>query len=193
VIIYLHGLNSSGASVKAAWLRERLAPIAVLAPTYPAHRADAAVAQVRDFLRAARTANPGDTKLLLAGSSLGALYAAHLAPEFGAGVVLINPSIRPDETLRRHTGPQRNESTGEDYVLTVTMLRDLSRLRRARCRPEVPTLLLLDRGDEVFDYRVAEAYYRDCGRTIVYSGGSHRFEHLDEALPAIREFYDSLS
>jgi predicted esterase YcpF (UPF0227 family) len=193
VIIYFHGLNGSGASAKAAWLRERFAPLPLLAPTYPAHEADKAVAQLRDFLRASRAGNPEDTRLMLVGSSLGGLYAAHLAPEFGAGIVLINPSIKPDETLRRYAGPQHNELTGEDYVLTEKMLRDLSHLRPVRCRTDVPTLLLLDAADEVLDYRIAEAFYRGCGRTLLYPGGSHRFDHLETALPEIRRFHDELA
>jgi predicted esterase YcpF (UPF0227 family) len=66
------------------------------------------------------------------------------------------------------------------------------RCRPSRCDPLVPTLVLLDKADEVIDYRVAESFYRGCGTTIVYAGGSHRFDHLPEALPAIRRLYESL-
>jgi len=49
--------------------------------------------------------------------------------------------------------------------------------------------VLLDANDEVLDYRLAETAFRGCGRTIVYPGGSHRFDHLAEALPEIRALY----
>jgi predicted esterase YcpF (UPF0227 family) len=192
VIIYLHGFNSGGRSVKAGQLRAMLAPVAVLAPTYPAHRVPDAPRYLRKFIRRLRRENPQDKKLLLIGSSLGGFWAQHLAPEFGAGQVLINPALRPDEALLDAAGPQRNEATGEHYVLTAAEVRALGAYRKTRCEPSVPSLLLLDQADESLDYRVAQAFYRDCGKTLVYPGGNHRFEHLAEALPDIRELYASL-
>jgi predicted esterase YcpF (UPF0227 family) len=55
MLIYLHGLNSSSLSLKAAILRQKPAPVAVVVPSYPAHRPDDAVAVLSDFL----TALPG--------------------------------------------------------------------------------------------------------------------------------------
>ncbi len=192
MLVYLHGLNSAGTSAKAAWLRAHLPHITVLAPTYPAHEADAAAAMLRAAIAQARAARPADRRLLLVGSSLGGLWAQYLAPELGAGMVLINPALLPEESLLRYCGPQHNAATGEDYVLTPGHVRALARYRPARCNPAVPTLVLLDAADEVIDYRVAEAFYRACGRTRVYAGGSHRFEHLPQALPAIRALYERL-
>lgn len=189
MIIYLHGFNSGGQSQKATWLRAQLAPAPVFAPTYPAHRANEALRVLRKFIRRLRRENPQSRKLMLIGSSLGGFWAQRLAPEFGARIVLINPSMRPDETLARHTGRYRNEATGEETVLTAQDVRALKAHRVEPCNPAVPTLLLLDAQDEVLDYRIAEAALRGCGKTIVYPGGSHRFEHLAEALPEIRALY----
>jgi len=189
MIIYLHGFNSGGQSQKAAWLREHLTPAPVYAPDYPAHRAREALRVLRKFIRRLRRENPRDDKLMLIGSSLGGFWAQRLAPEFGARIVLINPSMRPDETLARHTGRYRNEATGNETVLTPDDVRALKAQRVEPCNPAVPTLLLLDTNDEVLDYRLAEAAFRRCGRTIVYPGGSHRFDHLAEALPEIRALY----
>ena len=103
--------------------------------------------------------------------------------------MLINPSVRPDETLARHTGQFHNEATGAETVLTADDVRALKAHRVEPCNPATPTLLLLDTLDEVLDYRSAEAAFKGCGRTIVYPGGSHRFDHLAEALPEIRALY----
>jgi uncharacterized protein len=191
MIIYLHGFNSGGQSQKALWLRTQLAPVPVFAPTYPAHRAKEALRVLRKFIRRLRRENPQNKTLMLIGSSLGGFWAQRLAPEFGARIVLINPSIRPDETLARHTGRYRNEATGEETVLTAEDVRALQAQRVEPCNPTVPTLVLLDAGDEVLDYRIAAAALRGCGKTIVYPGGSHRFEHLAEALPEIRALYSA--
>jgi len=191
MIIYLHGFNSGGRSHKAAWLRERLAPVPVFAPDYPAHRATEALRSLRKFIRRLRRENPRSRKLLLIGSSLGGFWAQYLAPEFDARIVLINPSMRPDNTLDHHTGRYHNEATGKETVLTVQDVRAFQKYRIEPCNPKVPTLLLLDQQDEVLDARIAEAALRGCGKTIVYPGGSHRFDHLTEALPEIRALYEA--
>lgn len=191
MIFYLHGLNGSGASQKATWLRDRLAPVPLLAPTYSVHRVDGALAFLRVFVRETCRSR-GLSRCLFIGSSLGGYYAPLLAAEFGGGMVLINPSTRPNETLARYVGPQHNDATGEDYVLTMEMVGAFAKYRTPRCNPNVPALLLLDVADEVLDCRHAENFYRGCGKTIVYPGGSHRFDHLEEALPEIRALYDSL-
>lgn len=105
------------------------------------------------------------------GSSLGGFWAQYLAPEFGAHLVLINPSLRPDETLARHVGRFQNIATGAETVLTLDDVRALRAYRVEPCNPRVPTLTLLDAQDEVLDYRIAAAAMRGCGKTIVYPGG----------------------
>lgn len=189
MIVYLHGFNSGGRSHKARWLREHLAPARVFAPDYPAHRATQALRSLRKFIRRLRRENPQSRKLMLIGSSLGGFWAQYLAPEFGACLVLINPSIRPDDTLDQHAGQYHNEATGEETVLTEQDVRALRKYRVEPCNPKVPTLVLLDEQDEVLDARIAAAALRGCGKIIMYPGGSHRFEHLAEALPDIRTLY----
>lgn len=191
MIVYLHGFNSSGGSAKAAWLRKHLPDIAVLSPTYPAHVADEAPTVLRGYFAQLRREHP-DEKLLLVGSSMGGFWARYLAPELNAGMVLINPAMNPETGLLKAVGVNRNLATGEEYVLTESQVRALARYGIPKCNPEVPTLVLLDEADEVIDYRVAEAFYRDCGRVIVYPGGSHQFDHLPEALPDIVRLHDDL-
>lgn len=192
MIVYLHGFNSSGGSAKAAWLREHLVDIPVLAPTYPAHLADEAAKVLRDYFARVRVDHSRDKKLLLVGSSMGGFWARYLAPELAAGMALINPAMHPETDLLNLVGVNRNLATGEEYVLTEQQVRGLARYTVPRCAPAVPTLVLLDEADELLDYREAEAFYRDCGRVIVYPGGSHQFEHLPEASLEIRALHDSL-
>jgi predicted esterase YcpF (UPF0227 family) len=205
MIIYLHGFNSGGRSQKAEWLRHHLAPAVVFAPTYEPHRGHEAARELRKFISRLRRENPQDPRLMLIGSSLGGFWAQYLArqnwqqnrgqshgPDHGlVAIVLINPSLRPDETLARHVGRYRNEATGGETVLTSADVAALHAYRVEPCDPRVPTLVLLDTADEVLDYRMAEAAFRGCGKTLVYPGGSHRFEHLPEALPEILALYNA--
>jgi predicted esterase YcpF (UPF0227 family) len=192
VIVYLHGFNSGATSGKATWLRQNLPDITVLSPTYPTHQADEVPGFLREYFSRVRREHPHDKKLLLVGSSLGGFWARHLASELNAGMVLINPGIHPDVELLDVVGPNKNEATGEEYVLTAEQVKALARCKHPHCDPKVPTLLLLDEADDVLDYRLAQAYYRDCGKTIVYPGGSHRFDHMAEALPEIRALHGKL-
>jgi len=186
MIVYLHGFNSGAASGKAAWLRAHLPELTVLSPTYPAHRVTEAPQVVRAFVAQARLEHAADRRVLLIGSSLGGFWARHLAPELRAGMVLINPAIHPETDLLDVVGPQVNEATGERYTLTEAEVRALAKCKHPQCDPGVPTLVLLDQGDDLLDWREAEDYYRGCGQTRVYPGGSHRFDHLPESLDEIR-------
>ena len=70
-------------------------------------------------------------------------------------------------------GLNRNAATGQKYELTHKQVRALAEFSYEHCDPNVSTLLLLDAGDELLDYRVAEAWYRGCGKTEVYAQGGH--------------------
>ena len=192
MFIYLHGFNSGGNASKAYRLRTMFAPIPLLSPTYPAHRVTQALEFLRAYITDARRKHPAESRLVLVGSSLGGSYAQYLAHEMHTGLVLINPSINPHTTLLGAVGNNRNEATGEEYELTRDDVLALERLRPARCDPSIPTLLLLDTGDELLDYRVAEDWYRGCGKTMVFPGGNHRFAHLDDAAVEIRKLHDGL-
>ena len=192
MIVYLHGFISGGTSAKAAWLRRHLPDLLVLSPTYPAHMASEAPNVLRETIAAARREHDQDKKLLLIGSSMGGFWSRYLAAELHAGMVLINPAMRPDIGLMDFVGVNKNEATGEEFVLTAEQVKALAAYVLAKCDPVVPTLVLLDEADEVIDYRHAQAFYRDCGKVIVYPGGSHRFDHLADALPEIRQMYEKL-
>jgi hypothetical protein len=206
MIIYLHGFNSGGNANKARWLREHVRPIVLFSPTYEPHHAHQTERELRKFIARLVRENPQDKKLMFIGSSLGGFWAQYLAqqnwqqnrgqsqgsdPGFASFVklVLINPSVRPDITLAPHTGRYPNEATGGETVLTADDVAALRDYHVEPCNPRVPTLLLLDEADEILDSREAVAAFRGCGKTIVYPGGSHRFDHLPEALPEILALY----
>ena len=153
--------------------------------------------------------------LALAGTSLGGYWAARLGNHFGIPAVLINPTIHPHQSLKRYVGHK--------LLNFVTRSRNI-------LRDEVPAsygdiersgdfLVLLDKGDEVLDYRVAKQWFasgnisgssdpilpetttpaepdttapetvrRDYCKVVTFEGGSHRFSHMEEALPHIRQF-----
>jgi len=186
VIVYLHGLNSSPASVKA---RKVVAFAATLEPpplvhvprlaTWPS----AAIADVRAWV----DANADTTALTFIGSSLGGYYATWLAEHYDARAVLINPAIRPFEQLDAYLGAQRNLYTEERWELTRGHFDDLARFRVARITRPERYFLLVRSGDELLDWREAVAHYAGA-RQFVAAGGTHGWEDIDDELISMLRF-----
>lgn len=193
MILYLHGLNSSGASLKAAQLRAALGPTEVLSPSYPAHRPQSAVAALTAFLQRRLGEHSRPEPWLWVGSSMGAFYGRYLAQRFAVRhLVLINPALRPWELLAAYRGETFTTASGESYLVDGALIEATRLYAVEESAPEPPTTLFLDQGDEVIDWRIAEAIYRDRARVLSFPGGDHAFAHLARALPIIRDTYWAL-
>ncbi|MCU7843536.1 MAG: alpha/beta fold hydrolase [Candidatus Thiodiazotropha sp. (ex Monitilora ramsayi)] len=189
MIVYLHGLNSAGSSAKAAVLRQRLSAIEVVSPTYPAQSAAEAVATLID----AFGSMPENEPRVLVGSSMGGFYGAWLASRVKAGhLVLINPAFRPWTLLQQVEGWQYNEARDERYYLSSEMVAATKTYETLPEAVGVPVTLLMDKGDELIDYREVEQYYRGVADIRLFEGGSHGFEHMDEAVTIIGGIHQSL-
>ena len=191
VILYLHGLNSAGSSGKAKVLREALAPIPVLSPTYPAHQAELAVQKLSKELNI-RLAEAQQTNqpLLLVGSSMGGFYGQYLSRQYPVDhLVMINPALEPWELLRQVVGWQYNEALDERYYLSEEMVAATRRFAIEVTDVAPPTTLLLDKGDELIDWRRAASIYAGIAETHAFEGGSHTFEHMDEALQILARLH----
>lgn len=190
MILYLHGLNSGSASGKAQMLRAALPDIEILAPTYPAHRPERAVAMLESLI-----APLGGPRLMVVGSSMGGFYGRYLCQQVPAGhLVMINPALTPWDLLPRYAGTQRNLITGEAYPLTVI---HIEQTRQFGVDPkgegQTPVTLFLDQDDEVIDVRIAMDQYEGRGEIYLYQGGSHSFDHMPEAIRRIREIHEGLA
>jgi uncharacterized protein len=181
VIIYLHGLNSSGRSHKAGLLRRGLAPMPVLAPDYPAHRPAEAVSSLLAWF--ARLPSAGDRGLDLVGSSMGGFYAQYLARRLPvARLYLVNPALAPWDLLPPYLGQAMTTAPGETYVVTTEMIEGTRAFEVADPCDGVPTTVFLDAGDEIIDVDIAARTYRDCGDVHRYPGGDHAFQHMDKVI-----------
>ncbi len=183
MIIYIHGFNSSGQSGKAKELAEMFPEEQVIAPDLPWQPEKAMVLLEQLIQRCL------DEKVLLIGSSLGGYYAQYLGWRLGYPVVLINPALDPVPLLLECVGKQTNYYTQEVYHLTGEAVFSLQRFAVAPGDMKAPVLVLLDKRDEVIDYQIAERAYRDFGTVKCFEGGSHRFEHLQDAKALLNAFY----
>ncbi len=185
MLIYIHGFNSSSRSSKGQQLRKYFQSIGqaadLVCPDLP-HRPAAAMTLLESLISGQ---DPETIKLV--GSSLGGWYATVLAERLGVRAALVNPAVRPHLTLVAALGEQTNFSTGERYLFTETHLQELAALDLSQIQHPERLLVLLETGDEVLDYRVAQAYYGAC-RQVIVPGGDHGFRSFAEHIPEIMRF-----
>ncbi len=179
MILFIHGFGSCGWGEKSLALRRHFGVSQLLAPDLP-FDPDRAI----DHLCGMLQRHPISA---LIGSSLGGFYATALNAIMPRPTILINPVIRPHELLADYLGPQRRWCDDAPFFVEPDCLAALSRLQRRHLTPEEHYLVLLQKGDEVLDYRQAADFYAG-KNVIVVSGGSHRFERLAHELPRITEW-----
>ncbi|WP_296811037.1 YqiA/YcfP family alpha/beta fold hydrolase [Thiocapsa sp.] len=192
MLVYIHGLNSSSRSFKANRLRERLDPHPVVAVDYPAHRPADAVAVLSDFF-ATLLAHGEGVEPAVVGSSMGGFYGQYLARRFRfSHLFMINPALTPWSLFLEHVGEVMTTADGERYRVSEALIESTRPYGIADPCDGTPSTLFLERGDEVIDSRIAERIYAGCGRLMVWDGGDHTFQHLDEAIETIRDHLDGL-
>ncbi|RKT44587.1 YqiA/YcfP family alpha/beta fold hydrolase [Thiocapsa rosea] len=192
MLVYIHGLNSSSRSFKANRLRERLAPHPVVALDYPAHRPADAVAVLSDFFATFREQHECIEPTVV-GSSMGGFYGQYLARRFRfSHLYMINPALTPWNLFREHIGETMTTAEGEQYRVSEDLIESTRPYGVADPCDGTPSTLFLERGDEVIDSRIAERIYAACGRLMIWEGGDHAFQHLDEAIETIRAHLDGL-
>lgn len=183
MLLYLHGFNSSAQSGKAqillAWAHARGIP--AQCPNLPVRPA-AAMALCERLI--ADSATP----VTLIGSSLGGFYATWLAERHALRAVLVNPCVACDEKLARELGQtQKNWHDGTEYVFGPEHLAELQALKVAAITRPERYLLLVEKGDEVLDYREAVAYFNG-SEQVVLDGGDHGFTCFSDYLERIAQF-----
>lgn len=194
MIVYLHGLNSAGSSFKAARLREALAPVEVISPTYPVQSPRQAVTTLETVLKEpVEDARAHSRPRVLVGSSMGGFYGAWLAARLGfQHLAMINPALRPWELLQTVEGWQYNQALDERYYLSAEMVAATRDYASEPARIGLPVTLLLDRDDELIDARLALEDYGDIAKIHLFEGGSHAFDHMDEAVEIIGALHRAL-
>ena len=186
-LVYLHGFNSSPQTVKGRKLAAAAAMLAepprVHIPTLH-HRPAIAMRDVCAWV----DANVAEhASLTFVGSSLGGYYATWLAERYGARAVVINPAVRPANSLAAHLGPQRNLHSGVAWELTPEHFAELAALSVARLTRMSRYFLLMRSGDELLDWREAVARYAGAWQYVL-GGGDHGWEDIDEEILLVLRF-----
>jgi len=173
-IYYLHGF-ASHFDISSHKLKSlaRLGPVRGhdLDYTQPAE------AVIEDSLDKLMQVNPD----LLVGTSMGGWLAGILGAETGIPFVAINPVTDPAHTLRPWAG-QGVDHQGQAYHLTDEVVSSYYPFTQYGSG-----LVLLDQGDELLPWNDTTRALGDYFPVHSFEGGSHRFEHMENALELIRQ------
>jgi uncharacterized protein len=184
MIIYIHGFGGSGEGSKATLLRPLFRSDGIIAPSLPTNPA-LAIATLSELIETFRRIET----VMLIGSSLGGFYALHLASKYNLKAALINPAIRPYETLSRALGVSGGENFYDNsrYEWNESHLETLKSLIPTRVNVD-NILLLLQKGDEVLDYSDAATQLEGCSM-IIEEGGDHSFKGIERHVGRIKQFF----
>jgi uncharacterized protein len=186
-IIYLHGFNSAfdpeNEKVKALSALGTVSGI-----SYDSYGTYQEICTY--LLEQLRDKDRDDT--LIVGTSLGGFWAAEMGFKLGIPSVIINPCHTPGEMLRKYIGPQINYQTGETRNFELNSVQSYMNLKTYNSNYSFYPLVLLDMGDEVIDsyesMKLFEGFPMMC-----WVGGSHRFEHAEDAIEHIRQYANRCS
>jgi predicted esterase YcpF (UPF0227 family) len=185
-LLYLHGFNSSPQSHKAQLVTRYMADHncqdLLLCPQIPSVPDEA-----RQMLEQLVEQTLQHHALSFIGSSLGGYYATYLAEKYSGYAVLINPSVKPYETLRAYLGKNKFYFDEGEWDFDETHIQQLEAMKVDEITDPGRYLVLLQTGDETLDYREAEAKFRD-SRCIIEQGGDHSFVGLERFIPQIIQF-----
>ena len=117
----------------------------------------------------------------------GGYYSTWFAEKYNARAILINPSVRPYETLVGYLGENENFYTEEKWQFNHQHIQQLLDIDVKNITKPERYLVLLQTGDEVLDYRQAEKKYSESNLQIE-QGGDHSFQGFENHIEAILSF-----
>jgi len=185
-LLYLHGFNSSPQSHKAQLVTQYMSDNdcldQLLCPQIPAGPEEA-----RLFLEQLVEQTLQNHGLNFVGSSLGGYYATYLAEKYSGCATLINPSVKPYETLQAYLGENKFYFDDGCWEFDESHIRQLEEMKVGDITEAERYLVLLQTGDETLDYREAELKYKS-SQCIIEQGGDHSFVDLERFIPKIMQF-----
>jgi len=181
MVIYIHGFSGSGEGNKAKLFREYFKSInePFIAPSL-SYVPELAIQTLQEIVESYTQ------EIKLIGSSLGGFYTIYLANKYNLAAVLLNPSIYPYNTLSKMIGKAPNFYDGSSYEWNQKHV-DMLKQFEVQNINEKNYLLLLQKGDELLDYKEAVDKFENA-KMIVEEGGSHSFDDIEKHFMTINLF-----
>ncbi|MDA8781936.1 esterase YqiA [Porticoccaceae bacterium] len=184
-LLYLHGFNSSPKSKKAMqtqqWCAQHEPALEFVCPALPPF-ANSAMQLLRELIEVRRP-----EPIYLLGSSMGGFFATCLAEQYNLRAVLINPAVSPGRGIGKWLGENSNFMTGEKWVFEPHHVDEYLALDPREINHKSNYKVLLQTGDEVLDYRDAQARYQGCD-IVTEEQGDHSFINYHQHLGSIVQF-----
>jgi predicted esterase YcpF (UPF0227 family) len=182
--IYIHGFGSSGQGGKAVQFREYFKSISepFIAPSL-SYVPKLAMSTLEELIGSY-------DDVTLVGSSLGGYYAIYLANTYNLKCVLINPAVQSSKTLKRAVdlaGVAKNYYDDSSFSWNASHLNMLKKYAVDDVK-QGKYLLLLQKGDDVLDYREAMEKIPDAA-LVLEEGGTHPYEAVERHFALIRSFF----
>ena len=184
-ILYLHGFASSSDSTKAKVFKnfiKKQNDLAVIIPDLPNNLAGWSE-KIEELIKEHKP-------MAFMGSSLGGFYSTCFARKIGAIDILLNPAVLPAEGMKTYLGKNKNYSTGEEFLLTDSDIEHLFSMQkelRNKNTSDNSSLVILETGDEVLDYKQALEFYAGSQIKVIH-GGSHSLDSFEQCLDQILIF-----
>ncbi|WP_198262730.1 YqiA/YcfP family alpha/beta fold hydrolase [sulfur-oxidizing endosymbiont of Gigantopelta aegis] len=186
IFIYIHGFNSSPESYKAQcfsqFIHEQHPEHECISPQLsdqPAYAMSRLIELIENYIK--------QSKVAVLGSSLGGFYATQLAQQYDIKATLINPAVNPQSLLINYLGKNKNYHTGEEYEFTPAHIKQLDAISCDKLNQPDNLMVMLQTGDEVLDYRLAEKKYKQT-HLMIEKGGDHSFQGFSRHCEAIYQF-----
>jgi predicted esterase YcpF (UPF0227 family) len=123
-------------------------------------------------------------ELVIVGTSLGGFWAAELGSALSLPSVIINPCYDPTNMLQKYVGPQKNYLTLQETSFELLSALSYANRKTYELDFSYLPLVLLDMGDEVIDSFETLRLFKGFP-TVHWLTGSHRFDHMKDALEDI--------
>ena len=183
MILFIHGFGSSGDSFKANLVRKYFKKEGVLSPSL-SYVPELAMGTLKEIIELCLKK---DEKVYLLGSSLGGFYATYLSSLYELKSVLINPAVMPHVTLKRSLPKAMNYYDESYFEWRESYLLQLEKFA-VLPKNQKNLLLMLQKGDEVLDFRQALGKFPDA-QLILEDGGAHHFDGFEKQLENIEKFF----
>lgn len=132
-------------------------------------------------------------KVFFMGSSLGGFTSEYMAIKTQSKAIMINPAISPSELLIQFIGIRENFEIKQSFDWTKAHCEQFKNYEdELKQMPDnqISQTVFLDMGDELIDSAKTVKKYQEIADVFSFAGGSHGFEHIEEALPVIKRVLD---
>ena len=136
-----------------------------------------------------------DFNVLFMGSSLGGFTSEYMAMTTQSKAIMINPAISPSALLTQFIGVSENFELNEPFDWSMSHCEQYISYEEEvnkQLNNKISRTILLDMADELINSSETLKKYQEIAKIVTFQGGSHGFEHIEEALPVIEQVIDSI-